>query len=169
MRKIFLISIEVILILSLFYFVGCSKDGNSDSDNENGGSNNANTTLPDPEGTIIGNIRNDESSRNGISWGNLRLNNNPEVWIQMNSRNNIVAKNGEICHLGYISGLGNITKIPNSGYAGTVSVDPGCGYVVKIESNGKYIYARLYVISFMVSTYGGIIGAKIKYQCPFEP
>ena len=30
-------------------------------------------------------------------------------------------------------------------------------------------YARMYVVEAIVNIYGGIIGAKVKYQYPFEP
>jgi hypothetical protein len=47
----------------------------------------------------------------------------------------------------------------------------GHGYVIKLESSdGSYIeYLRLYVVESIVSTDGGIMGAKVKYQYPFVP
>ena len=72
-----------------------------------------------------------------------------------------------IANVGKVNGLGSITKIPNSGYAVQASVEVGHGYVIK-ASDGTY--ARLYVVDWITySGSGGIAGAKVKYQYPFEP
>jgi hypothetical protein len=71
--------------------------------------------------------------------------------------------------------LGNITKIPTSGFTvpsyvdRSVACEEGHGYIVKIESETVVEYFRLYVVESIVSTTGGIIGSKVKYQYPFEP
>jgi hypothetical protein len=86
-----------------------------------------------------------------------------------------------------MAGLGNITKIPTSGftepavYNSSAACEEGHGYVIKFElydydnEEGKMInreepvYARLYVVESIISTTGGIMGAKVRYQYPFEP
>ncbi|MDR1340851.1 MAG: hypothetical protein LBK58_12470 [Prevotellaceae bacterium] len=85
--------------------------------------------------------------------------------------------NISICNLGAMSGLGNITKIPASGFivpkreGKSVACEAGHGYIVKFEkedgSNPEYL--RLYVIEPVVSAAGDITGAKVKYQYPFVP
>ena len=47
-----------------------------------------------------------------------------------------------------------------------MSVERGYGYVIK-DVDGTY--ARLYVVDWIVSTSNAIIGAKVKYQYPFNP
>jgi hypothetical protein len=96
-----------------------------------------------------------------------------------------------ICNLGAMKGLGNITAIPSSGFTVpmssnySVACEAGHGYVVKIEGKlegteagkikgksegyGLTIYVRLYVEEPIVDTFGGIMGAKVKYQYPFNP
>jgi hypothetical protein len=85
--------------------------------------------------------------------------------------------NISICDLGAMSGLGNITKIPTSGFTvpkkedSSVTCEKGHGYVIKFEkedgSNPEYL--RLYVVEPVVSAAGDITGAKVKYQYPFVP
>jgi len=97
---------------------------------------------------------------------------------------NAVVQNGwsysyaAICDVGAKKGLGNITTIPHTGFTvldrGNTSVacQNGHGYVVQFipESYiGDTTYLRLYVVSSLVSTGGGIMGATVKYQYPFNP
>lgn len=78
------------------------------------------------------------------------------------------------CDLGKVAGLGNITTIPTTGWARNVQVIPGHGYIA-IRSdrwsgdnwNVKQIY-RIYVLDWIGSAEGGIMGANIKYQTPFD-
>jgi hypothetical protein len=96
-----------------------------------------------------------------------------------------------ICPLGSMNGLGNITTIPSNGFTppanGTnynynkaVACEQGHGYVVKLETRKKdgspdavetvsIEYMRMYVVEPIISTAGGIMGAKVKYQYPFNP
>ena len=185
MRKIFLISIKAILILSLFSFVGCDKDGNSD--NDNGGNNNPNVTIADPEGTITANISadrdiiiyyNDKWSyyANFIGWIA------PDNFYLKAEHLTDIGDSGfkdkmSICNLGKMNGLGNIKTIPQNGFTiprqsnSSIACETGHGYVIKIENeyNSMCEYVRLYVVEPIISTYGGIMGAKVKYQYPFEP
>ena len=85
--------------------------------------------------------------------------------------------------IGKVSGLGSIKQIPTSGYAKPpVAVTPGYGYVAKCEettynpSTGrndlveKTTYLRIYVVDYIYSAgSGGVIGANVKYQYPFNP
>lgn len=71
--------------------------------------------------------------------------------------------------LGKMKGLGNVTAIPQDGWNYSVAVNPGEGYVVRYKGyyDSQARYARLYVVSEIAGTSGGIIGYTIKCQAPF--
>lgn len=71
--------------------------------------------------------------------------------------------------LGKMKGLGNVTAIPQDGWNYSVAVNPGEGYVVRYKGyyDSQAIYARLYVVSEIAGTSGGVIGYTIKCQAPF--
>jgi hypothetical protein len=141
---------------------GCSKDDPDDPDNK----------VPDPPGTVTANL----SDRTKIS-----VRNNTEIYWYTPDNLILYGYNSgdylSICNLGAMSGLGNITKIPTSGFTApsrsdsSVACEAGHGYVIKFERyDGSNIeYLRLYVVESIVSTTGGIMGAKVKYQYPFVP
>jgi hypothetical protein len=142
--------------------MSCGKD-----DDNNG------TPVPDPEGTVTANISEDtriETTGGYIRWigpDNFHLEGSSELDHSVS-----------ICDLGEMKGLGNIANIPQTGYSSpqysntTVACESGHGYVVKFEipRDGFYSlhYVRLYVVEPIISTLGGIMGAKVKYQYPFE-
>ena len=81
--------------------------------------------------------------------------------------------------IGEVAGLGNVTTIPMTGWASKVQVKPGHGYVVSyrtysIDWNGGTTsysdptFYRIYVVDYITGVSGGIIGADIKYQKPFD-
>lgn len=82
----------------------------------------------------------------------------------------------EIVCVGNVSGLNGIKDIPNSGWTEQVAVQPGQGYIIRrkpvnINDPGMDLYysqfctyARVYVVDWLESTSGGIIGAIIRYQ-----
>lgn len=145
-------------------FSSCSKD--DDAENDNGGVViNPDKNLPDPTGTVTLNIMigDDENKRVDI---------NGFGTIQINSAYNFVGYdyNYSFVSLGKMKGLGNVTAIPQDGWNRSVAVNPGDGYVVRCKryySDELYIYARLYVVSEIAGTSGGIIGYTIKCQAPF--
>ena len=67
--------------------------------------------------------------------------------------------------VGQCKGLGNVTRIPKTGWASSVAVTPGCGYVAYVPYSNSFY--RLYVTGTMTDTSGGIIGYTVKYQTPF--
>ena len=189
LRKVIAIAI---CLAGVTMFSGCNKD---DPDNEDNGNGNENTTIADPVGTITANIaigaeiklRMDNTDCT-VSWTKP-----DNIWI----RGDVYWYDNHypygkyvyfisICSVGKINGLGAITKIQTSGYTnptegsnGTLSCDVGYGYIIKIEKKDEYdgimqptqqtTYARMYVVESIVSTGGGVMGAKVKYQYPFEP
>lgn len=151
------------------FFSSCSKD--DDAENDNGGVViNPDKNLPDPTGTVTLNIMigDDENKRVDI---------NGFGTIQINSAYNFVGYdyNYSFVSLGKMKGLGNVTAIPQDGWNRSVAVNPGDGYVVRRVENGyyddnysySYRYARLYVVSEITGTSGGVIGYTIKCQAPF--
>lgn len=153
------------------FFSSCSKD--DDAENDNGGVViNPDKNLPDPTGTVTLNIMigDDENKRVYI---------NGFGTIQINSAYNFVGYdyNYSFVSLGKMKGLGNVTAIPQDGWNRSVAVNPGDGYVARRVENGyyddnnsysySYRYARLYVVSEITGTSGGVIGYTIKCQAPF--
>lgn len=153
------------------FFSSCSKD--DDAENDNGGVViNPDKNIPDPKGTVTLNIMigDDENKRVDI---------NGFGTIQINSAYNFVGYdyNYSFVSLGKLKGLGNVTAIPQDGWNRSVAVNPGEGYVARLVSGGyyddnnsysySYCYARLYVVSEITGTSGGVIGYTIKCQAPF--
>ena len=171
MKKNFFKFLTLGVMLSLV-LTGCP---NKDDD-----PNNSNNSVPDPEGTITVNlseydeirIRPNDGSHSYIMWCKP-----DNLWITCGI---FPAENRKIsiCDLGPMKGLGNITQIPSSGFTIpnseiSVACEKGHGYVIKSEDPYKehlqVIYVRLYVVESIISTNGGIMGAKVKYQYPFVP
>lgn len=139
----------------------CSKNDEEPSGPYNGGG-----AVPDPEGTVLVSIRNDN---NGGSWVNL-----PAVGeIKIDKSDNFIAYSGsvEFCSIGQVNGLGNIRVAPESGWASKVAVLKGCGYLARKYNVDEmdYTYSRLYVTDYIESVGGGVMGAYVKYQSPFAP
>lgn len=146
-------------------FSSCSKD--DDAENDNGGVViNPDKNIPDPKGTITMNMMVGDDKDKSVSINDFGT-------IQINSAYNFMGYEGSSYYsfvsLGKMKGLGNVTAIPQDGWNYSVAVNPGEGYVVRY--NGYYdsqaIYARLYVVSEIAGTSGGIIGYTIKCQAPF--
>lgn len=156
MKKLFYFIIPAVLLIC-----GCGKMG----------------SVSDPKGTIEANIRNDP--------GGVRIElEDYEIALMMDQSNNfipthLVRATGfypdfKIASVGKVSGLGAITKIPESGWSDAAAVKPGYGYVLKTggTDGGRPIrveYARVYVKEWMTTTGDLIIGCKVAYQAPFIP
>lgn len=145
-------------------FSSCSKD--DDAENDNGVVINPDKNIPDPKGTITMNmmVGDDKDKRVYIKdFGSIKI----------NSAYNF--EGSQFVSLGKIKGLGNVTAIPQDGWNDYVAVNPGEGYVVRVAEvyndyiSYNYRYARLYVVSEIAGTSGGIIGYTIKCQALFAP
>lgn len=145
-------------------FSSCSKDDDAEND-DSGPVINPDKNIPDPKGTITMNmmVGDDEGKRVSIKdFGT----------IQISSAYNFKGYeyNCSFVSLGKMKGLGNVTAIPQDGWNSSVAVNPGDGYVVRCKEYygaAQYIYARLYVVSEIAGTSGGVIGYTIKCQAPF--
>jgi len=135
--------------------------------------------VPDPAGTITVNIS--ENTRIDFN-GNYIYWCKPDNFYILAERYTIEDGWGyrdriSICNIGKVNGLGNTKFTPqnlNGGFTtyasenSSVACEVGHGYMVEILPRGAApIHARLYVVESIVSTSGGIMGAKIKYQYPY--
>ena len=152
MKTVFYFLVKTALILSVALSIGCSKDDPS----------NPNSSVADPEGTISLSVNNES---NGDTWVPF----NDYDSFSIDNANNFDGIGWLFASVGAVKGLGNVTKIPDSGWATKSAVTPGNGYVAAYP-NGNYItFARIYVEDWITDAgSNGIIGAKIKYQYPFN-
>lgn len=141
-------------------FSSCSKDDDAENDNS-GVVINPDKNIPDPKGTITMNmmVGDDGNSVTIKDFGTIKI----------NSAYNFTGGYCSFVSLGKIKGLGNVTAIPQDGWNSSVAVNPGDGYVVGYMDYGLIRYARLYVVSEIAGTSGGVIGYTIKCQAPFVP
>lgn len=143
------------------FFSSCSKD--DDAENDNGGVViNPDKNIPDPKGTITMNMMVGDGNDKWVSINDFGI-------IQINSAYNFKGDGCSFVSLGKIKGLGNVTAIPQDGWNSSVAVNPGEGYVIRDIDYGLIRYARLYVVSEIAGTSGGVIGYTIKCQAPFVP
>lgn len=148
-----------LIATSMFFVTGCSKDD----------PNSPNNSVPDPEGTIRASMRNWSNGRTALTPDNCSY-----PFCIGGDDNFSSTGNGlwRFVTIGKVNGLGNITKIPDSGWADYVAVLPGYGYVgaggyFSGHSIAGVTHVRIYVIDWITSTSGGIIGAEVQYQSPF--
>lgn len=155
------------------FFSSCSKDDDAENDNS-GPVINPDKNIPDPKGTITMNMMVGDDKDKSVSINDFGT-------IQINSAYNFMGYEGSsdysFVSLGKMKGLGNVTAIPQDGWNRSVAVNPGEGYVARLVSGGyyddnysysySYRYARLYVVSEIAGTSGGVIGYTIKCQAPF--
>lgn len=145
-------------------FSSCSKD--DDAGNDDGVVINPDKNIPDPKGTITLNMMVGDDNDKSVSINDFGT-------IKINSAYNFEGSSCSFVSLGKMKGLGNVTAIPQDGWNSYVAVNPGEGYVVRhkiydsYSYQYKYSYARLYVVSAIAGTSGGVIGYTIKCQAPF--
>lgn len=145
-------------------FSSCSKDDDAENDNS-GPVINPDKNIPDPKGTITMNMMVGDGEDKRVTINDFGK-------IQINSAYNFVGYDYDysFVSLGKMKGLGNVTAIPQDGWNRSVAVNPGDGYVVRCKryyDAEQYTYARLYVVSEIAGTSGGVIGYTIKCQAPF--
>ncbi len=141
------------LLAILLSMPACSNDSDDETNNPGSGS--------DPEGTILVQMRNKDHGGTVI----YMESNGRGGWFYVNKANNFDGP-VEFVSVGRVTGLGNIRNVPEQGWSDEVAVIPGNGYVIRDKSN---LYIRLYVVDYIISTSGGIIGATVKFQRGFIP
>ena len=144
-----LLSMMMVAVLTVS-FISCGGDDGNDSPEKPNNEQpvNPGVTSNDPEGTISLSMRNADNGKTYLD----------DIYIK---NENFVG--ASFSSLGAVKGLGNITIIPTSGWANQLSVIEGNGYVAYCNNQ----FYRIYVVSDIVGTTGGIIGSDIKYQKPF--
>ena len=153
----------VLLLAMAMSFASCHKneaEPNSDNPGSGGGSDPVVPIVPgDPEGTVTINMNN--SAVDNYNWYDIGIG-SP---IRIDDANNFGSSYNEVSFvsIGEVEALGHVTTIPTEGWSSTVAVIPGNGYLVRHEG----LFARLYVVDYIINTQGGIMGATIKYQSPF--
>lgn len=149
--------IYLVVALFSFSFVACGDD-------DEGGTRDNPSTASDPAGTIVANLANN-------NWVTIVT----PTSIKLNSSNNLEVSSCEIVSVGSVNGLSSINKVPENGWSRQVAAIPGYGYIIRCiksssydESSKTWIYTygytRLYVVDWMTSTTGGIMGCTVKYQ-----
>lgn len=153
------------VVFGALVFSSCSKD--DDAGNDDGVVINPDKNIPDPKGTITLNMMVGDDGDKAVSISDFGT-------IKINSAYNFEGSSCSFVSLGKMKGLGNVTAIPQDEWNSYVAVNPGEGYVVRrinyynySDEQYSYSYARLYVVSAIAGTSGGVIGYTIKCQAPF--
>lgn len=178
MKRILQRGAAALLCAVLLGVVSCDKD------DDGAASGNGGKAVPDPEGTVTVQMRNANNGRTEVSpdgfiiWSDLSYSYTQNYfWIDEADNLNCNWGGTVIC-VGKVAGLGNIRERPEVGWADEAALLPGYGYILRISSKydqdkkptlDGYTYCRVYVVGYLTSTGGGIIGATVKYQSPFIP
>lgn len=170
MKRILQRGAAALLCAVLLGMVSCDKD----DDGAAGG--NGGKAVPDPEGTIIVQVRNSNNGGTEVypdgfirRWSD---NTHYSDYFYIDRADNLACRYGEVICIGKVAGLGNIRERPEVGWADQAAVLPGYGYILRSSDKNApdgYNYCRVYVVGYLTSTGGGIIGATVKYQSPFIP
>lgn len=153
--------LEVALIALTMVFFSCSKDNNNPEEN-------------DEDIGIEVNLRN---ANNGGGYITLYdFGNNCNIYLKIDNSDNFILSSNyfgssgpfhDIVCVGRCSGLGQINSIPKNGWSDKSAVRENFGYIIRakdLQYSSSFIYARVYVMRYLISTDGGIIGATIRYQ-----
>ena len=154
----------MMLAIALVSLCTVSCDGDDD---DKGGSIENTISANDPEVTIVINLENnDDDICIDEEW--------PYMYVGMTPQNNIDTwyHSAQIVSVGKVNGLSAIKKVPESGWTERCAATPGSGYVIRqnkrhptdFSRTEGYKYCRVYLVDFITSTSGGIMGATIKYQ-----
>lgn len=163
--KVFKLLATLFVAALPFSFASCGgdDDDNVDPNANPGGTIDPSANVPDPAGTIELSMRREDQ-------GDTHLN---ESGIHINKSDNFSFDyySGKIASYGEVKGLGNVGNIPTNGWADEITVKPGYGYVAYCY-NGYYDvengqYYRFYVVDYITTAGGSVIGADVKYQKPF--
>lgn len=131
----------IIIVLASISSISCEKDEGAN----------------DPEGTIELDMRKKGEGGNWLYAGNISF--------RISAADNF--QGAYFIDVGPVNGLASIKSIPkNSTWAEEVAVRPGHGYIIADGND----FMRLYVVRHLIGAEsGGIIGAAIKYQYPWNP
>lgn len=166
MKRILQRGAVALLCAMLLGMVSCDKD----DDGAAGG--NGGAAVPDPEGTVTVQVRNKNNGGTRVFPDGL------SGYFYIDEADNLAFSVGDMICVGEVAGLGNIRERPEVGWADEAALLPGYGYILRLFSSHDpdgnptpdgYNYCRVYVVDYITSIGGEIIGATIKYQSPFIP
>lgn len=177
-----LMTMVMVMVFNVFVFTACSKDDEKESTsnpntiNNNQGGQTPGVTTPDPEGTVVMNMKAGTSDNfYDIGLGAQIGIDAAHNWKSDHTTGSVYNGNygytsydhhAQFVSVGTINSIGNITSLPSTGWAESVAVVPGTGYIVKeldgTNFNGNY--SRIYVVER--SDDGQFF--TIKYQTPLE-
>lgn len=165
MRQILTRALLVMCVGASLTLGACSKSS-KDEPNPNNPNQpiNPDTPVADPENTVTVNLLVGMTKSDHTELGN-------NLYVYVDAGHNLCASNywdsAEIIDIGPVSGLGNITTIPQDGWKNKAAIAVGHGYVLR-NTTDFVTYARLYVADTMISTLDAIMGYTVKYQCPMK-
>ncbi|MEW5748483.1 MAG: hypothetical protein AB1793_06860 [Candidatus Thermoplasmatota archaeon] len=119
--------------------------------------------VVDPVGTVTTNIRTDEKNWFDFESGSQNV---PNCDFYVDSTLNFytsvaIGDSMFISDVGPVSGLGQVTIIPTSGWTEACSIILGHGYVVQTTDNHYY---GMYAVDWMTdAVFGGVIGLQFKW------
>lgn len=150
----------VLLLLVSMGLISCNKNGNDPNGNNPNNSGGEEPSVPvvqgDPEGTVTINLINSVTNNN--NWYDIGIGHD----VHLDVANNF--EGVDFVCVGEVESLGHVTTLPNGGWSSSVAAVPENGYFARY--NGRY--ARLFVVDYIISTEGGIMGTTVKYQSPFQ-
>ncbi|MBR4553655.1 MAG: DUF5036 family protein [Bacteroidaceae bacterium] len=165
--KVFKLLVTLFVAALPFSFASCGgdDDDNVDPNANPGGTIDPSANVPDPAGTIELSMRREDQGDTFLDESNIHINNSDNFEFDSGW-----SYNGKIASYGAVKGLGNVSNIPTNGWADEISVKPGYGYVAYLYNknsveNGQYY--RFYVVDYITTAGGSVIGADVKYQKPF--
>lgn len=141
--------INSLLIFFSLFLAACSSD-----EPDAGGEIQPDKNFPDPEETVTVSLyKNTDQNIDGI-------------YVDVNDK--LTSNNGwYFAPLGEMKGLGNISLIPLDGWASSLSLKKGQGYVAYNPRKSHSVFYRLFVSNSASDEMGTITGYQIKYQEPF--
>lgn len=154
MKKIVELIFIALACATLSCFSACSSDEPDSPGTDNPGTIAPDKPVPDPTGTVTMRLRHDTKAE----LGNLI----------MTADCNFHCNYGQIACIGKVSGLGNVTAIPKSGWSKDMAIEIGKGYVYYDSYDDRFY--RIYTVSWLnpASDPDALVGVEIKYQQPFS-
>jgi hypothetical protein len=149
---------------------GCS-DGGASSAADAGAGSDAGSAVANPSGTVTTELMAEGNGPDSVNFeegsvfvatlnGGMVLCESRVSDLSLDDALNFQACGGSIAYLGAVSGLGDITSAPASGFVASAAALIGGGFVVKTVGNNLY---RVYVAREVLSVSGGVLGVEINW------
>ena len=171
MKRFNLFFMSCLLATSVFFVAGCDEgpSGIGTNQGEPTYPDDPPTPTPDPEGTITVSVRNASNGNTSVPLYSGEFVHGGVSFGIDNGNNFHSGSAWRFASVGQVQGLGNVTKIPNSGWSQKCTVIPGYGYLAVCAYFNRMTFVRIYVDREIIGAgSGGVIGYVIKYQYPFN-